>query len=229
MDLRRVSSVGLVIFAFVAGSGAPASADKRPKRARSKPRPAAKTEPQPGKGFWKVLVQPHAKWTLYMFGEIEPARDSDHHPPPITIETYDVRKVGDADVARLRWRQGDSTESALAFTHAPRLDQFAVTPAGLYLLNADMDDAQIAEALQGKPSRSDPPKPYKGTKLNEGRYLEIRDGMVCLGQGPTPDAPDCEDTCDGDVCISATDGIVRLEGNWAPDMFDYMAVKAKAR
>ena len=62
-----------------------------------------------------------------------------------------------------------------------------------------------------------------------GRYLELRGGLVCLGQGPTPGEPPCEDTCDGDVCISATDGIVRLEGTWAPDMFDYGQVKPKAR
>jgi len=189
----------------------------------AKPKPAPKA---PTTGFWKVLVQPNAKWTLHIHGETEPSESSDFHPGPITIETYDVRKVGDADVARLRWRRGmDSSESALSGTHAPPLDQFAVTSAGLYILRAEMDDKKIAEVLKGKPSRSDPPKPYKGTTVNEGRYLEIRDDLVCIGQGPTPGESPCEDTCDGGICISATDGIVRLEGNWAPDMFDYVQVK----
>jgi hypothetical protein len=216
-----------VVVAVVLGASA-AEADKT--RRKRTVKASAKVEPAPGKGFWKVLVQPKAKWTLYMFGETEPKRSSDYNPEPITIETYDVRKIGDADVARLRWRQGkDSTESALSGTHAPPLDQFAVTEAGLYLLTAEMDDQKIAEVLKGKPSRSDPPKPYKGTKLNEGRYLEIRDGLVCIGQGPAPGEPECEDTCDGGICISATDGIVRLEGNWAPSMFDYMQVKRPAK
>jgi hypothetical protein len=226
MHLRTAWSITFTIV-VMAASGA--SADKaRPKRAKAKI--TTRAEPPPGKGFWKVLVQPNAKWKLYLFGETQPRPDSDFHPEPITIETYDVRKVGDADVARVRWRQGaDSTESALAGTHAPPLDQFAVTPAGLYILTEDMDDARIAEALKGKPSRSDPPKPYKATKRNEGRYLEIRDGLVCMGEGPAPEEPPCEDICGGEVCISATDGIVRLEGNWAPDMFDYIQVKAPAK
>ncbi len=193
--------------------------------ADAKPKKSAKHEPAPGKGFWRVLVQKGAKWTLRM--EAEGDMSSDYHPQPITIETYDVRRVGDADVARLRWRQGDGDDSPLAGTHAPPLDQFAVTAQGLYLLSADMDDAKIAAALKGKPARSDPPKPYKGTKLNEGRFLEIRDGLVCMGQGPTPDDPPCDDVCEGAVCISATDGIVRLEGNWAPQMFDYAQAKRK--
>jgi len=228
MRLHAVSSFTLAVLALGAIAASSTSADAKPKRAKAKAKVASKVEPPPGKGFWKVLVQPNAKWTLYLFGETQP-KGSDSVPDSITIETYDVRKVGDADVARLRWRRGDSTESALAFTHAPRLDQFAVTSAGLYMLNADMDDSQIAEALKGKPSRSDPPKPYKGTKLNDGRYLQIRDGAVCLGQGPRPDDPPCEDTCEGDICISATDGIILLEGTWAPDMFDYVQVKPPAK
>jgi hypothetical protein len=216
MRMRTGSWITVVMIAIAAAAAA------------AKPK-AAKVATPPAKGFWKVLVQPNAKWTLYKFGEVAP-KASDEPSEPITIETYDVRKVGDADVARLRWRHGaDATQSALAGTNAPRLDQVAVTAAGLYLLTADMDDAKVAEALHGKPSRSDPPRPYKGTKLNQGRYLEVRDDLVCLGQGPAPGDPPCEDTCDGSVCISATDGIVRLEGNWAPSMAEYVQVKAPAR
>jgi hypothetical protein len=218
--MRSCSSLSLAVALGVLVASS-ASAGAKPRR---KPKVSTKHEPAPARGFWKVLVQPHAKWRLYMGGQTDP-KAPDYHEP-ITIETYDIRKVGDADVARLRWRQGTDDESPLAGTQAPPLDQFAVTSKGLYLLTADMDDDKIALVLQRKPSRSDPPKPYRGTKINDGRYLELRDGFVCMGQGPTPDAPECEDTCDGDICISATDGIVRLEGNWAPDMFDYMQVKS---
>ena len=210
----------LVALAITALAGG-ALADP-PRAKHTKRKHAATTTNGPGKGFWKVLVQPNAKWTLYFFTEVEGGPDNSPHPGPITVETYDVRKIGDADVARLRWTQGENKESPLVGTQAPPLDQFAVTSAGLYILKADMTDAQIAEVLKGKPSRSDPPKPYVGTKLNQGRFLQIRDDLVCMGEGPTPGAPQCEDTCEGSVCISATDGIVRLEGNWAPDMFDYV-------
>src|SRR5262245_4709583 len=75
---------------------------KPPKKAKA----TTKSGPTPPKGFWKVLVQPKAKWTVAFFGGEKPIDASDYHPEPITIETYDVRKVGTADVARLRWRQG---------------------------------------------------------------------------------------------------------------------------
>jgi len=38
-----------------------------------------------------------------------------------------------------------------------------------------------------------------------------------MGEGPESGAGECNDVCDGFVCISPTDGIVELYGNWAPD------------
>lgn len=203
------SWMSVVVVALVASQ---ASGDSPKTKPRKHPAAAKATGTAPAKGFWKVLVQPHAKWVLEQ--EID---DPDDHASPITVETYDVRKVGSADVARLRWRQG-SNDAAIGTS---MLQQFAVTPSGLYILSSDMDDAKIAEVLKGKPSRSDPPKPYQGTKLNKGRYLEIRDDLVCMGEGPLPEDPPCEDTCFGEVCISATEGIVRIDGNWAPNMEPY--------
>ena len=173
----------LVLVVFLAGSG-----HAEPKK--------------PGKGFWKVLVQKGSKWVLH---------ETVGEKATLTIETYDVRKVGKADVARLRW-----TVDKHEFEPSAPLTQIAVTDAGAYLLWAAQDDAKVAEALKKPPSRSDPPKEYAGTKLNEGRYLKIRDGLVCMGQGPEPDAGECPDTCDGWVCISPTDGIVEVAGNWSP-------------
>lgn len=177
---------------------------------------------KPGKGFWKILVKPKAKWIL----KNQISEQLHKFVDTIVVETYDVRKVGTADVARLRWthRMEDNqvNAEALSVTHAGNLTQVAVTAAGIYLLTADMDDAQVEAALKNKPSRSAPPKPYKGTRLNEGRYLTVSDDVVCMGQGPLPDAPDCEDTCEGEVCISATDGVVSLSGNWAPDSFEFV-------
>jgi hypothetical protein len=161
-----------------------------------------------GKGFWKVLVQPGARWVM---------RGLDDET--LTVETYDVRTIGKAQVARLRWtlRRGSDDANpdadALKYTHAIGLTQVAVTDAGAYLLYASYDDAKVAEELKKPPSRSDPPKAYKPTKLNEGRSLEIRDDVVCMLQTLEPDC----DGCDGAaVCISATDGIVSIEGTWAP-------------
>jgi hypothetical protein len=185
-----------------------------------------KKQPAPGKGFWKVLVKPGAKWVLRdtiaeeAVKEGKPnitigGEDRGKRIDKITIETYDVRKVGTADVARLRWTLNDKGDP-LAGTQARDITQVAVTKDGLYLLTDDMDDAKVAERLKGKPSRSDPPKAYKGTKQNFGRFLAIDGGEVCMGEGPMPGAGDCDTTCEGRVCLTV-DGITRLDGNWAPN------------
>ncbi len=204
---------GLVIALFLASS---ALAEK-PKRTKKKTVQSAAA-----KGFWKILVQPHAKWVL----EEQTSYDPTLKPSTITVETYDVRKVGAAEVARLRWTliRADGTKTDVGDNANGRYTQVAVTPAGLYILWAEQDDAKVAKMLQGKPSRSDPPKPYEGTKLNEGRYLQVNDdGTVCLGQGPEPGAGECPDTCDGTLCLSPTRGVIELVGNWAPGVTDYEA------
>jgi len=194
----RMAVLAMVLVAF--------TVDAAPKK-----KPAAKV----GKGFWKVLVTPKAKWVLHR-------GDEPDHSSSMTVETYDVRKVGTADVARLRWtyRAKDFTRDMSG--EQGTFAQVAVTDAGLYLLEKDDDDAKIAKALAGKPSRSDPPKAYEGTKRNHGRYLKIEDGVVCMGTGPEPGAGDCPDDCDGAVCMT-TAGIVQLYGTYSPDEFIYDA------
>jgi hypothetical protein len=187
------------IAAVVALAASTAHADKKP---------VAKKKPFE-KGFWKVLVQPNAKWVLH-----ETIGDKS----TLTVETYDVRKLGKADVARLRWTIGSGKDKHdVGDSGQGRYTQLAVTADGLYLLDADMDDAKVTAALAKKPARSDPPKAYEGTTQNHGRYLTIPgDGTACMGEGPMPGAGDCPDTCDGTICISPTAGIVSLMGNYAP-------------
>ncbi|HZS41652.1 MAG TPA: hypothetical protein VFF06_32705 [Polyangia bacterium] len=191
---------------IVAALARPAAADE--KKADDKKADDKKTTAQ--KGIWKILVKPGAKWVLRE--TIGDKKDT------ITVETYDVRKVGAADVARLRWTlKSGKDKRDVGDSDSGRYTQVAVTDAGLYVLSADMDDAKVAEALKKKPSRSDPPRPYQGTKQNQGRYLTVESAdTVCMGWGPLPGAGDCEDTCEGEVCISSTAGVTKLSGTWAP-------------
>lgn len=198
-------AVGLwLVVAVVLGSVLSSDADD--KRAKS----------SVGKGFWKVLVTPNAKWVL-----TETVGEADRRDKVI-VETYDVRKVAGADVARLRWMlhaPGEKPEDI--GNSSGRFTQVAVTKAGLYLLDDGMDDAAITLALKKKPSRSDPPKPYEGTKRNQGRYLLIRNEAVCVGEGPLPGDGDCADTCFGEMCIGSPEGIVSLSGTWAPGYSEF--------
>lgn len=208
--MRRLVAVVAVVVACLAVSSSTDSTADPTSKTKLKPKIGAK-DAQPAKGFWKILVKKGAKWTLK-----ETVGSS---PSTITIETYDVRKVGTADVARLRWTQifPDGKKEDIGDTEVGRYTQVAVTADGLYLLYAAQDDARVAEMLKGKPSRSDPPKAYSGTKQNHGRYLTVMSAdQVCVGQGALPSDGECADTCDGTLCISATDGPVSLMGNWAP-------------
>jgi hypothetical protein len=182
--------------------------------------PAQAGGDKPRKGFWKILVKPNARWVLVdTTSETKPA-------PTLTVETYDVRKVGEADVARLRWTHrwgtGKTDFETLDYERGSQMpSQVAVTDKGIYLLSSDMDDAKIAAALKGKPSRSDPPKAYKGTKLNKGRYLRVDGDTVCMGEEPLPGDGDCADICEGEVCINATRGVISLHGTMSPNHDDY--------
>lgn len=178
-------------------------------------------ETKPAKGFWKILVKPGAKWVLQPHAEVEASAPA----AKITIETYDVRKIGDADVARLRWTQVEGKTSQPYNDGADDLlTQVAVTEKGIYLLRAEMDDAAVTAALQKSPSRSDPPKPYKGTKTNQGRYLRIAElGIVCMGWSHVEGDGECEERCEGEMCISATDGIISLDGTYVPQDSYYLS------
>ncbi|MBL9016001.1 MAG: hypothetical protein JNL83_17570 [Myxococcales bacterium] len=195
--MNKIWSVGLVAVLVLAVGAGPSDA-------------------KPGKDFWKILVKPNAKWVL--------ANTTKNDKSTVTIETYDVRRVGDADVARLRvtHRWGTGKDDAADNSGASGLPvQVAVTAKGLYFLNDTKDDAKILAVIAGKPTRSSPPKAYKATKTNKGRYLRIDGDTVCMGEEPLEDAGECADICEGEVCISATDGVVSLHGTMSPNHDDF--------
>ncbi|CAN5913681.1 hypothetical protein BH11MYX2_BH11MYX2_38910 [soil metagenome] len=173
---------------------------------------AAIADKKPEQGFYKILVKPKATWVLPNAMSEPNAKDK------VIVETYDVRKVGEADVARIRWTYSDDDGGKSELASQGELPtQVAVTAKGLYLLTAADDDAKITKALAKKPSRTAPPKTYKGTKINNGRFLSIdATGEVCMGYRRLPGHGDCEDVCEAQFCIDGTDGIVELSGTWAP-------------
>ena len=92
----------------------------------------------------------------------------------------------------------------------------AVTSAGIYFLDEDASDALILERLKRPPDRSEPPRSYRATKKNHGRYLKFDGARACMGEEPPPGG-DCDDVCGAEVCFSAEAGVVELSGTWAPD------------
>lgn len=168
---------------------------------------------KPGKDFWNILVTPKAKWVLH---DPNAGTDALRKSAVVTVESYDVRTVGKAKVARLRWTHEDSEGHSTFGGGQLQPTQVAVTRDGLYLLDEAMDDAAVAVALEKKPARSSPPVAYKGTKKNGGRYLRVDGADVCIGQRPPPGSPPCEDLCESEVCFSATAGVISISGFDAP-------------
>lgn len=70
--------LSLITLALVAVVAAPASADKaKRKHAKHKATTATTSGPAPGKGFWKILVQPKAKRTapdMFDYWQVKPAK-----------------------------------------------------------------------------------------------------------------------------------------------------------
>jgi hypothetical protein len=173
--------------------------------------PVALAAPVPAspKGVWRSLVKPKARFEL-------PLVDAGPEDS-VFVETYDVRKVGEADVARLRYRYAKGHDPKDGKPNPTWATQIAVTAAGVWFLDAKLDDAAVTAALAKSPSEPDSPKPYRATRQNGGRSLSIEDtkggAIVCLRQ----DADlGCKDACAEEVCVSPQAGIVRLGGNIAP-------------
>ncbi len=172
------------------------------------------------KGFWKTLAKPSSKWVLYDTFKLQNETDK-AKVPRLVVETYDTRKIGDADVSRLRWTVFDNAADKQGHaldTCAGCYTQIAVNAQGMYIVSDAKDDAQIAASLKkDKPSRSEPPKSYSPTKQNDGRYLKVKDGLVCYGEVDPPPDGMCPDVCFASMCVSPDKGIVTLAGKWAPD------------
>jgi hypothetical protein len=168
---------------------------------------ATKPAPAPPKNLWRALVQPNARWTL-----------SSHDGAQITVETRDVRKIAGAEVARLRWTTTDKQD--LGDPDRARPTQVAVTPAGVWFLKDEDDDAAVKRAVSStKPTFADPP-PVTPTQM--GRYETVyptkKGAIYCIGEGPPPDVTGgCDSVCFGEVCYAPDAGPVLIDGTWAPD------------
>ena len=165
----------------------------------------------PGKGCWDALVRGGARWVS------KDAVEDSKEASEVVVETFDVRTVGTARVARLRWLALSGGKQDPYRTDD--FDQVALTNQGIYFLSADLDDAGVQGALRGKPTYADPPRTVPSGR---GDYVEglasARGPIVCFGSGPSPKDPRCEDVCNSEMCVSPTDGVVTFEGSWAPGM-----------
>ncbi|HVK66812.1 MAG TPA: hypothetical protein VM694_20145 [Polyangium sp.] len=131
----------------------------------------------------------------------------------------DVRKVGKADVARLKYTLGRNSSAHEAPDDVlPK--QVAITDQGVWFLPADADDAAITAALRKPPTHAAKPKTFEPTQ--ENGYTFVREAktsggpIVCTGHAIPPAQGTCGDKCNARVCFSASNGVVIVEGTVAP-------------
>jgi hypothetical protein len=162
------------------------------------PLPAAPPVPRP----WATLVRPDARWEL--------VGDGGAH---LTVETDDVRAIGDAQVARLRGLiDGDVVDMGRHGLPA----QVAVTAAGIWFLDGDDDDAAIAHTIATTPpTYADVPALTEPSAVDFARVWRTGAGVAyCVGHRDPQ--RDCEpDTCNM-ACFAPDAGVVLLTGDDAP-------------
>lgn len=159
-------------------------------------------------GAFRPLVQPNAKWTLLGPNGMK-----------IVVENHDVRKIGAADTARLRYTViVPGKKPAELDAGAPR--RVAVSPTGAWLFAASDDDAKIAAALAKPPQFTDPPQLVKPSRSKNGDYVNLihlqKGDKICVGRAPPPGTP-CGDICFAELCLNPRDGLVEMGGTYTPN------------
>jgi hypothetical protein len=186
-----------------------------PPKAPQKTCPSIGAMPPEDGGSWRALVSPRACWTLTNFkGGKANAADT------VVIETYDARRVGDGDVAKLRYTRATSEGESDLNGNELLPAQVAVTDKGVYFFDRRADDGAIGQAMKKAPTHAEPPKPMDPDKKTGWKFLRVKNTphgeVVCIGQELPKSEAKCGDACDGTVCVSAKAGIVVLEGTASP-------------
>jgi hypothetical protein len=171
-------------------------------------------------GLWQPLVAASTTWKLINYNiRTEPNEDD-----AVIVTNYDLRRVGSAAVARLRWKTSGG-EDVGDGEHLPQ--QVAVSGNKVWFLPLNAEDAAVSQALARKPTFVDPPAEVHPTRKNKWRWVHTSSGkngpITCVGHYQ-PQGDDCEDTCAGMVCFSAKYGVVAVEGTSSPN-FEYYALK----
>jgi hypothetical protein len=160
--------------------------------------------------FWHVLAQPGSCWSIVP-AEGDPARD-------IVIEAYDARRVGDADVARLRVTYNGPSGPEDLSERDPWPQQVAVGAKGVWFVPKKADDKAIDAAMSKPATHLLTPRPAEPAKANKWRFLRKgtspKGEVACIGY-EIPKG-ECTEACMASVCVSHTGGIVLAEGAATP-------------
>src|SRR5579859_5639584 len=177
----------------------------------------------PVHGVWTSLVAGKRTWRLINYN----IRDDPNEDDAVIVENYDLRRVGRAAVARLRWTTSWG-ENVGDREHLPQ--QVAVIDGRVWWLPLEASDDDVVRAIRKMPTFSERPSDVAPTRKSKWKWVLTTSGaqgtLICIGH-MQPRGEECEDTCSGMVCFSPKDGIVAIEGTASPN-FEYYAMRGHA-
>jgi hypothetical protein len=139
----------------------------------------------------------------------------------ISVESYDVRTVGAAKVARLRWTLVQNGVGEPLGGDLPT--QLALGKKGVWAFSDRLGDKEIAKELKKKPTWTDPPA--IGTR-KDGTYVRKDGEAICFGQGTAPGTAKCNDVCHAEFCLAPERGVVAIGGLYTPNSAQFVAPEA---
>jgi hypothetical protein len=169
-------------------------------------------------------VRAGARWTL-----------TDGGAARVEVRTFDVRRVGDADVARVSWTTVPAdVDPSWSADEAGLPTQLAVSSRGVWFLRASQDDAAVARAIAGAPTWPALPEERGATAddIRFARFVERSTGRtLCVGDDEVVRHPAVEGGGDGwgDLCVAPGVGLVGLEGNRAPNLGSFYLTSSAPR
>jgi hypothetical protein len=183
--------------------------------------PSSQSKPTPNEersSFWLEILAKETVWTL---PEVEPEK-----PDSLVEMTLSNRRVVDDVVfAELDGRYligGKEQPYSIGGPHLIVANGRRALLGGLHAELANGDDEELIEALESTDALSDPPEEFVHYSEDGSILLEIREfageSIYCVGEGPPNDEDfECPDTCFATLCFSKDNGVVYLDGTWAPE------------
>ena len=138
-------------------------------------------------------------------------------PPAVLVGTVDeLRQVGAARVAKLRWHFSDNDAAARPYLAGPHY--LVESARGIAFLLTESTDAEIS-ALLVQPNFWMFPHPTREHPVDgpsgETASVTVNDGEATACY--SIEMPACgAGVCSSDVCVTSAHGIVSLGGQWAP-------------
>jgi len=170
-----------------------------------------------GESVWKALVTPGACWTLPNVKDGKPSTDD-----VIIVENYDARRVGDAEVAKLRFTRVSPGNEEIVSDREHLPGQIAVTKAGVWFFDRKLDDQTIGREMKKPPTYAERPRDLAPSKAGKWQFVRqtktAKGPIACIGHEQPRADGGCEDTCAGMVCFSSTAGVVLLDGTASPNL-----------